>query len=297
MNSIRNHIYFMICILFIVISINLSYAINTKGIVIDLSPSGDAYITVTIEVHDAPTLVELRALAKPIIAKVLLNEELVPMEYNETYITAFADENGTLKVEYLTQELTVKEGALWMLDLTIDSTAKILLPIDAIPLKTTPDPSTLYKEGDRIILEFHPGKIHIEYYIVPEFTTTQTIGPPTTMSTSPTMITITSPSYARVFPGIWVWVIIIILILISAVSIVMIMKFRRNREIVQILDERDKKILKEISKVSRITAQELMERTGIPKSPLYRRLKKLEEAGLIRSRKDLRTGQTYYEKT
>ncbi len=58
------------------------------------------------------------------------------------------------------------------------------------------------------------------------------------------------------------------------------------------LDERDQTILEALRRLGEATAAMLVKETGIPKSPLYRRLKRLEEAGVIESRR-LR-GKTYY---
>jgi uncharacterized membrane protein len=59
------------------------------------------------------------------------------------------------------------------------------------------------------------------------------------------------------------------------------------------LDYRDEQIIEALRSLGgRATAQELMRKTGIPKTPLYRRLSRLEEAGLIKSSRV--RGVTYY---
>ena len=59
------------------------------------------------------------------------------------------------------------------------------------------------------------------------------------------------------------------------------------------IDERDKLIVDVIRRPGEAPAQKIMEETGMPKTPLYRRLKKLEKAGIIES--VLRSGKTYYK--
>jgi uncharacterized membrane protein len=49
------------------------------------------------------------------------------------------------------------------------------------------------------------------------------------------------------------------------------------------LDERDKLILETLKNVGEATAPTLQKATGIPKTPLYRKLEKLEKMGLIES--------------
>ncbi len=58
------------------------------------------------------------------------------------------------------------------------------------------------------------------------------------------------------------------------------------------LDERDQAILDALKRLGDATASMLVKETGIPKSPLYRRLKRLEEAGMVESRRV--KGKTYY---
>ena len=58
------------------------------------------------------------------------------------------------------------------------------------------------------------------------------------------------------------------------------------------LDDRDEAIVKAL-KSGPLSAQEIMERTGIPKTPLYRRLKKLERMGVVESFS--RGGKTFYK--
>lgn len=59
------------------------------------------------------------------------------------------------------------------------------------------------------------------------------------------------------------------------------------------LDERDQAILEALKRLGEATASMLVKEAGIPKSPLYRRLRRLEEAGIIESRRV--KGKTYYK--
>jgi len=49
------------------------------------------------------------------------------------------------------------------------------------------------------------------------------------------------------------------------------------------LDERDKAILDTLASMGEATAAELQKATGIPKTPLYRKLEKLAKMNLIES--------------
>jgi uncharacterized membrane protein len=51
----------------------------------------------------------------------------------------------------------------------------------------------------------------------------------------------------------------------------------------EVLDERDKLILETLKNMGEATAPALQKATGIPKTPLYRKLEKLEKLGLVES--------------
>lgn len=65
-----------------------------------------------------------------------------------------------------------------------------------------------------------------------------------------------------------------------------------RKRLLEELDERDKLIINVLTKHGELSVQKIMEKTGIPKTPLYRRLKKLEKMGLIEP--NVRSGKTYY---
>jgi uncharacterized membrane protein len=52
----------------------------------------------------------------------------------------------------------------------------------------------------------------------------------------------------------------------------------------EVLDERDRLILETLKNMGEVTAPTLQKATGIPKTPLYRKLEKLEKLGLIESK-------------
>ncbi len=87
----------------------------------------------------------------------------------------------------------------------------------------------------------------------------------------------------------------VILALLAASAIVLYR--RRDRRLGEpllsdALDERDKVILSLLEERGEMTAAEISEASGIPKSPLYRRLKRLVEEGYIEARRA--AGKTVY---
>ena len=51
------------------------------------------------------------------------------------------------------------------------------------------------------------------------------------------------------------------------------------------MDDRDRAILAALSRLGEATAADIVRETGLPKTPVYRRLRRLEELGYVESRR------------
>lgn len=255
---------------------------------VDLSPAGDAAVTFEVNVTEAPAYLEFRALGKPVVARALLNGANVPVEFNETHIMVFADEPGLLAITYVTQELTSKEGSLWVLSAEFAERSTVILPEGAVPTHVEPEPLRVLKVDDRFALEVPAGSATIRYYIVPP----SVVPPPT----RPANVTAPppgekAPAAAPAPP----WLPMAALAAIALACGIAFVALRRRRRSKHPLDEREAAILEALSKHGPLTPQELIEVTRIPKTPLFRRLKRLKEAGLVKARLDDK-GRVVYER-
>jgi len=71
-----------------------------------------------------------------------------------------------------------------------------------------------------------------------------------------------------------------VIVAIAVGTTLLILHRRRARLVEAVDDERDRLIIDALRRRP-MTASELMEETGIPKSPLYRRLSRLVEEGVV----------------
>ena len=222
-------------------------------------PDGSVEILYTVYVDEPPIEVELEIPYQPIYIDVYTDDTRVPYSYSDGVLQFLAvTENVT--VSMYTLEATSKEGFIWRLMVESKSKTYVILPPGSIVLNITGGMynPTIYLGSPAI--EFEPGIYILEYTFPPMEITPLEGGKPDIMSYLLYGVAASS----------------------IALAIYLLKRFRGYRRLEGDLDDRDHTIL-DILKSGEYSAQELMEMTGIPKTPLYRRLKRLEEAGYIES--------------
>ncbi len=282
-------------------SVSLASQTPCSSIAVIVYDDGGAWVYENITVANAPSNITVPLLAPPLT---LYAEDQggvpLPVTYTNTTATVTVYGPGTITIRYYTLALTSKTNYSWKLALTPLCTTIIVLPGDAVPIRVEPTPTpTLYK--GQAALRFPAGeKILIEYYVIPGGATQAptTTGQPSGTTSSPSPGASSHPSSTGTSAGTprgnsapWAIIAIIILLIIVFIGFSYLRSTRRvsgsdtpSQSSVEAsssrLDERDKKILEALQERP-MTAVELQQATGIPKTPLYRRLKKLLEEGLI----------------
>lgn len=242
--------------------------VNVK-VLIEVYDDGLTKVTYIVKASNPPQDLTLPLFASPIYVEAFAEETPLTVEYNETHIflTALSKE---VTITYYTSGLTEKTGEEWCFKVYSPWTVTVVLPENALIFNMEPEDFELILIDDKPGFVFKQGNILIKYIITPEIITPK----PTSKQQYilPMFMAITA-------------------ITVIALSLVILYIRRRPRKIVE-LDERDNKILTTLSKYGEMTAYELIDKTGIPKTPLYRRLKKLEKLGYIQS--VIKAGRTVY---
>lgn len=232
----------------------------------------------TIDVLEAPVDLTIRLLGPPLYVFATDSDGVpLPVNYNDTHASMTVYSTGEIAISYYTLNLTSKTGDTWTLTLDTICTTIILLPENSVPVSMEPTPSPAII-GNATGFEFPSNTtIKIEYYVLPsQFIPTNT-----------GQITITETTTETTLTGRGIQFYYIIIILIILIFLYFIYKWRRPSgeektppTTTSRLDDRDQKII-EALKSKPLSAPELMHATGIPKTPLYRRLKKLVDEGII----------------
>ncbi len=266
-----------------------SSTISSGSCIVTVYPDGGVFLEYKLVVRDAPANVTLRVPRNAIYISVYDGGNPAPYSYDEASgLLSLITFSGDVSVRAYTLDLTLKEGAIWRLQLgDVDLETLVELPREALVISIEPRDFNVRLINNTLYLVFNPGSyVRIEYMIVPV-----TTPPPTTPPLRETRVgeEVTPPKTEGV--GLYLTLLLIAGALIGLpVAGVLLLRYRRVRssssEVTvaeEGLDERDKLILETLKNMGEATASALQKTTGIPKTPLYRKLEKLERIGFVES--------------
>lgn len=220
-----------------------------------------------IHVIDPPENISISLLGEPILVEAKTDTTLIPVYIvNET--ANFIAPDSEVELKYMTSSLTNKTGEEWILSYTASYKTYVILPNNTIPYSISPANFSVDLINNTIALVMPSGKVTIKYILTPQVPSTEKVSHPSS--------TINIKYYLYI---------VTILVALSIIFYIIIKKRGWNKgSVYKDLDERDNKILNILSKYGELTAREIMEKTSIPKTPLYRRLRRLVDTGLIETR-------------
>ncbi len=246
--------------------------------VVIVNPDGSVLVSVPIALSNEKG--EVYAIATPITIRVEGCSNASFYVSSDNVIHIYAPNCSQALVKYLSLDATSKNGSMWVFNITSRYRTIVILPRDAIPtlMSPTPKPTVI---NDSIGLLFPAGRIVIKYLEIPSEALRQL--PQLTTQNRNTV----ASSNSGVGPSMDVATAIGVsgaTLLAIALALKFLRKSRVRREkspIPRVLDDVDRKIIDALRKYGQQTARELMERTGIPRTTLYRRLAKLRDLGIV----------------
>ncbi len=254
----------------------LSSAGYTGYCVVRVYADGGVMLEYRLTVEGAPANITLRVPRDAIYIFVSDGGDPAPYSYDEARgLLSFTTFSGRVAVRVYTLGLTSKEGAIWRLQLgTVDLETLLALPGEALIVSVEPRDFSVRLVNNTLHLVFKPGStVRVEYTLIPA---TQPAPPPGQAAPTTT-------------PTTWLLLALGALALL-AVAGALLLRARRGASrlaevatVEEALDERDRLILETLKNMGEATAPTLQKATGIPKTPLYRKLEKLEKLGLIES--------------
>lgn len=272
--STKYILLFFLSLLLLICIVTCTVRCQTEGVevLIEVYSDGSAKVTYIVKVTNPPQDLTLPLFASPMYVEAFAEETPLPVEYNETHVflTALSKE---VTITYYTSGLTEKTGEEWSFEVNSPWVVTVVLPENALTFDMKPEDFELILINEKPGFVFKQDNILIKYIITPEVTTPK-------------------PTPAPKQPFVpYTFIVIAISTIIALLLVILYIRKRRPVGAVE-LDVRDNKILAALSKHGEMTAYELMDKTGIPKTPLYRRLKKLEKLGYIQS--VIKAGRTVY---
>ncbi len=243
------------------LTVNIDGSVEVSQIIQDINPNENLTIPL---------------LGNPIYIEAVSNNIPQPLEIRDNSVLIVTASNE-LKIRYITNDLTNKTGEEWTLSYKSPWNTGVILPEEAIVLEVNPETFDVDIINNTAVLVFPPGTVTIKYMIIPGVAE-----PPS------------SGNYPPLVSGdVFIYILLVLLVIGAAIILIRSLRSRRKIKIEKhVLDERDGQIIKVLEDYGELTAKEIMEKTGIPKTPLYRRLKRLVKQGYL-EQKTL-SGVTYF---
>ena len=268
----------------------LSSAGYTGYCAVRVYADGGVMLEYRLSVDVAPANITLRVPRDAIYVSVSDGGDPAPYSYDEARgLLSFTTFSGRVTVRVYSLGLTSKEGAIWRLQLgTVDLETLVALPGEALIVLVEPRDFGVRLVNNTLHLVFKPGStVRVEYTLIP---TTQPAPPPGQVAPTTTPTTVKeAPEQGKEALTTWLLLALGALALL-AVAGALLLRARRGASrlvevatVEEVLDERDRLILETLKNMGEATAPTLQKTTGIPKTPLYRKLEKLEKMGLIES--------------
>ncbi|MEM3741654.1 MAG: winged helix-turn-helix transcriptional regulator [Nitrososphaerota archaeon] len=183
---------------------------------------------------------------------------LVSYQLNGDLVTLYGEIPNQVIIHYETSALTIKNGSLWTLEIYLHRDAEVVMPSRSVIISLSDVPKMIVGEANSLKLLLSPGFWKIEYVI--QFTPHNTIQEAQ------------DSSYIIIFSS----------IIGGPIAIVSAMLYiRRKKNSSMVLDD-EKKVFELIKKRRRVTEAEIRALTRLPKTTVWRIVRRLERKGLVR---------------
>lgn len=263
-----------------------------EGIIADIGADGSIRIIEVLKPSNAPVNLTLKLLGEPVFIRASQTGIPLPIQIQDSTVNIQVYSLEEVTLEYYIIDATVKENETWIASLNTPAQTMLKLPDNAVPLSITPQPNIRLTNGS-IYLIFPPGEIKVAYILPPTeakqpepiHPTQHYTGatPTTTGSLQHASYTETTPTTANRKPT-PIYALVLVSLAAGIIAAIFTYRTRKgidlNIEASMELDERDREIIEALRSGPK-TAGELINTTGIPKTPLFRRLNKLVKLGLV----------------
>jgi len=261
-----------------------TYTVASTILVVNVDGSVD--VIQTLRYFNPGENISLPLIGDPIYIEVTSSGVPQPIEIQDGELLIVEPLGDEISIRYVVTDLTNKTGDEWVLAFKVPWDVGVILPNEAMVLEVAPDDFDVGVVNDTVVLLFHQGEVRIKYILIHVYSGQETQGGATSPASSVQILGVV----ASLIPGLIVLTIVAFMTYLAS----KLLRRRRGVDIVKSsLDDRDEQIINLLKSHGELTAKEIMYKTGIPKTPLYRRLKKLVKLGLLERR--VERGVIYYK--
>ena len=243
-------------------------ALETAGyaevrIVLDVEADGSAMVTHIIEVTGDLDMAVVKLLSKPaseVLAYGTGGAYSVAIEHNGSgyYAVVFYPERGPLNITYVVTDLAEYSEGMWILRFNTSSETLVILPSGTVPINIPASFKTIVKVGDRYGIILPKGNHLVEYVV---------------------LIEIPKPGGG---PEGWNYMDYVPYLAVTGLAIALLFLVLKKRRLNHSLDDTDRLIIEAVRRSGSITLSELVRKTSLPKTTVYRRVNRLAERGVLR---------------
>jgi uncharacterized membrane protein len=261
----------------------LTTVVSAQTVNVEVDESGVCLVSIKVEVGDG--LQSVRLPIEPIAASIvaLADGKALPVIYENNTLYLILDKPSTVDISYVANVSLV--GNVFHLSINTDDNLTLKIPTSSVILLTLPKNIISFKEEGGVLTLVVRGPQEITYSLrVPSITQTVIPTPTNTATTQPT---VTQPTVVTPKPDYTSLLItgIVVVAVASGVTYV-VLRRRRVGGIDKLLDDVDKSIIRELKARGGSALQsELQDSINVPKTTLWRHVKRLERLGVVRVEK------------
>ncbi len=260
------------------------------GALVSIAEDGSASVTVKLTAPEtAEGNITLSVPGGIIFIQATSNDIVLPVNMSGNTVSIWKPQGvSDVTLQYTTLEIANKTGISWSFSFTSDCPVTLILPSNAVVTSMDPSNPEISVINNTVAFNFPPGSVSAKYYLVSEEAPIGTSPGGTAQGPAgggTTQASTTQPKGGGASSALLIGGIIAVIVVGAAYWL---MKRRAvnpspaARLQVSELDDRDHSIINALKgNPTGKTASELMRETGIPRTPLYRRLNKLVRLGII----------------
>jgi len=258
----------------------MSEAQQAAETIIEIDSKGLPYVTVVVNASEGVNEVQLPVAPLAITLRVVVDgAEAASIFDPETRRLIFvAEKSGVAVVSYVA-DVSVSNESVISFDVETNESVKLVIPPGVVLLTPPSDVESIYASNGSITIVFR-GRQRIEYIVVspPPQTTTVPVQTP-----KPSEATAPQPGAQQQQNFYYIMVVAALAI----VLVVVLLLHSRSRKLSsEELDDIDRAIIKALEKRGGSAMQsELQKELAIPKTTLWRHVRRLERAGILRVEK------------
>jgi len=257
-----------------------SEASQTAETIIEIDPNGFPHVTVVVNVSEGVNEVQLPVAPLAITLRVVVDSaEAASIFDPETRSLIFAAEKSGVAVVSYVADVSISNESVISFDVETNASVKLVIPPGVVLLTPPSEVESIYASNGSITIVLR-GPQRIEYIVV---------SPPPQITSVPAQTSRPSEATAPQ-PGVQqqnVYYIVVVAVALAIVLVVALLLHSRSRKLSSgELDDIDRAIIKALEKRGGAAMQsELQKELAIPKTTLWRHVRRLERAGILRVEK------------